>query len=136
MTWKAICETNCHKKYIDMTKLQWIISMHFGFLRANHFSTVCIIFIYIYISADTCFVVPRTHQCRLSEREESHWYQQSALSKVLSFNKLLKVSEQTQSLFSSMFSRVFNEYIYIYHNIYYNIYIYIRYASKFLIFVV
>ena len=35
-----IC-SKIYRQYIDITKLQWIISTHFGSLEMNPFSTVC-----------------------------------------------------------------------------------------------
>ena len=49
---------------------------------------ICNIYIYIYIyiriSADTCFVLPRTHQYSSSQQAENKWCHKSALSKLLS----------------------------------------------------
>ena len=63
----------------------------------------------MYIFTDTCFVHPRTRQYRSGQRAENSWCHQSVLSNVLSFAKLLVVSEQTSSLFSLVFSRVVNK---------------------------
>ena len=38
------------------------------------------IYIYIYISTDTCFILPRIHQCRLHQRLENSWCHQSPRS--------------------------------------------------------
>ena len=65
-----------------------------------------------YISTDTCFVLPRTHQCGSGYRVENNWCHQIAQStRCWALPKCLWCGDRTKNiLFSSVFSRVLNEY--------------------------